>query len=470
MSFNLPQPNDNSDIHSFLSTLHNIQQNLEVPSEFQKEHIEQKADHAQATLCYSAVQNAVLAEILDLDDSTVELMSVHGLDPAYIITENPEVQIEIMYAINETYSWLAQQAETRESELNLTFIKEIHKRLSSDLSEDGNFRKSDVLDDDNLLPEDFDPIPAAEARKALTDLVSRYKKLKDVSVSEKAAWLHTEFLKISPFQSLNSTTARALASFSLIANGFWPITLSKSHWSRYCEAVKSSLKDNLEPLANLLAYLQSDVAFQMLYFGLKIQTTVQASEAFGTLLDRPSPTSVQQKNGVTAHPKNFEALWEAAQAYFANLVDDYNSNYKNPSGNVSVPAFQDAADNESQDRRHWYLFQVVKAARQFNYWAVPEKYHSWAKLGINSENGRFEMLLSFHSMGKDYEGTIACSLSCYSRLMGHGARKILNFQTLCDEPFILNPAVDEKQSVSSFIEWLSAAATKGITLAKNSGY
>jgi Fic family protein len=67
----------------------------------------------------------------------------------------------------------------------------------------------------------------------MEQLVLRYKNWETVHPIVRAAYLHTEFIKIHPFFDGNGRTARLLMNFELMAAGYPPIVIKKEDRIEY---------------------------------------------------------------------------------------------------------------------------------------------------------------------------------------------------------------------------------------------
>jgi Fic family protein len=61
---------------------------------------------------------------------------------------------------------------------------------------------------------------------------------------ERAAMLHTDFVKIHPFIDGNGRTARLLLNFELMKEGYPPIVIKKEERLRYYNALDASCMHN----------------------------------------------------------------------------------------------------------------------------------------------------------------------------------------------------------------------------------
>lgn len=127
-------------------------------------------------------------------------------------------------------------------------------------------------------------------------------------------------------------------------------------------------------------------------------------------------------------------LWKVGAARFDELADDLEA-----AMNASATgrrAFVDEADNEDEKRRSWFRWQILVASRRLGYFANMDDFACWVRLGILTEKGRSDILLSFHGIGPGYTGLFGASLCFYRR--GENEEndgRITGFQVVTTAPF-----------------------------------
>ena len=124
-------------------------------------------------------------------------------------------------------------------------------------------------------------------------------------------------------------------------------------------------------------------------------------------------------------------------------------------------------DNDPK-RRTMNRLQVVDTARELDYFANIRDYHAWARLTFDTESGRSEILLSFHTVGRDFRGVVGASM-CFCRKQEseeeNAPRQVVELQTVADDLFQVNYKEDFDVAERRFSPWLnkpsSWASTSG---------
>lgn len=79
-----------------------------------------------------------------------------------------------------------------------------------------------------------------------------------------AAWLHHRFEQIHSFQDGNGRVGRAILTWHLVKNGFFPIVVSRDDRSNYIDALEKADGGDLTPLIDLLVRLEKNTILQAL--------------------------------------------------------------------------------------------------------------------------------------------------------------------------------------------------------------
>ncbi|MFH0736213.1 MAG: Fic family protein [bacterium] len=143
-------------------------------------------------------------------------------------------------------------------------IKNIHNLVLKNIDDKnaGIYRKSNVvITGAKFIPPDFLFVP--EQMNALIDVHNNNYS----HPLEKAALLHTIFVKIHPFVDGNGRTARLLLNFELMKNGYLPIIIKKENRLEYYASLdKAHISGDYTDFINITAKLENEI----LDFYLKI--------------------------------------------------------------------------------------------------------------------------------------------------------------------------------------------------------
>jgi hypothetical protein len=156
-------------------------------------------------------------------------------------------------------------------------------------------------------------------------------------------------------------------------------------------------------------------------------------------------------------------LWKLGAARFGELAHDLEA-----AMNASVTgrrAFVDEADNDNEKRRAWFRWQILHAAERLNYFADLLDFACWVRLGVVTEKGRSEILLSLHGIGPGYTGLIGASLCFYRRDdndEGDGQAK--DFQVVTTAPFEIYFKDSFGSTTRLFNRWLDNGLNRAVSV------
>lgn len=156
--------------------------------------------------------------------------------------------------------------------------------------------------------------------------------------------------------------------------------------------------------------------------------------------------------------KYAEILFQLAADRLYLIEKEIRLSVENVVGNAKISISRADAND---DRSHNYHYQVVETAKQLGYSANFRRNHNWIQIEINV--GRPTMiLLSFHGVGHDYIGLLACS-ACAYHLDYKGEDTAVNeILALTESPFTFSYADRQENLVLRFKEWLEGALVAGL--------
>lgn len=283
-----------------------------------------------------------------------------------------------------------------------------------------------------------------------------------VPIDIEAAWLHHRFTQIHPFQDGNGRIARALASLVLIQGGWFPLVVSRNDRPRYIDALEQADRRELKELVNLIDAVERRSFVRALSIAEDVRRETervdQVIDAIGDMFGgRDSHLRERfDQAKATAH-----SMWEIARRRFREVETSLQTRIA--SSGIERRVFSDDGTDGDLDRRIWNRYQVVEAAIALDYFASPREYHEWTRLGLITEGGRAELLLSFHGIGQTYRGVIGASMCFYRREEADDIEhQIVGHQTVCDEVFQINYSEEPESVERRFRVWLEAALVRGL--------
>ena len=279
-----------------------------------------------------------------------------------------------------------------------------------------------------------------------------------------AAWLHHRFAQIHPFQDGNGRVARALATLVFVKSGWFPLVVRDKDRERYVDALESADDGDLGELVRYFASLQQDEFVNALTIArdvLRSARAEQAIEAVRRQLQRRRDSMVEEWGKARTVAGE---LRETAQSRLQEVCDGLQREMRSLLGNA---AFFVDGDTDHGEKSHYFGRQIVEAAKQIGYYANRETYRSWVRLVM--ENGdatdRTEFLISFHGLGWEFQGVLACSAVCFQRSETDGGeRQFTAGEPVSDGMFQINYKEPIEEARRRFLVWLEPGIVRAVEL------
>ena len=435
-----------------------------------------------------AIETGIIERIYTLDEGTTRLLIEQGIDASLIAHDDnggsPEHIAGIIRDHQEAVEWLFEVVR-QERPLSTSFVKELHAlmtrkqeyadgvdmfgRATKIRLRHGDYkqRPNNPTRNDGKVHEYCPPEHVAAEMDRLIELHAEHTR-SDVPPDLAAAWLHHRFIQIHPFQDGNGRVARALASLVLIRVGWFPLVVNHMDRSRYIDTLETADTGDLRPLTELIGTIQKRSCRAALSAIGDVEREdarlEQMMDAIGEAFDGRDRFLRYE----TAYAKeiaqrlrvNAEAQFEEVRAGLEQRIDTA----------VADRQIFVNTGHDHTEQRGWYRYQVVDTARRLGYFANMRDYHEWVRIAFDTESGRSEILLSFHTVGRDYRGVVGASMGFYRRQRADGERadgegieqQVIELQTVSDDLFQVNYKEDLEAAERRFGPWLEKALVMGL--------
>jgi prophage maintenance system killer protein/uncharacterized Zn finger protein (UPF0148 family) len=283
----------------------------------------------------------------------------------------------------------------------------------------------------------------------------------DVSPEIEAAWLHHRFTQIHPFQDGNGRVARLLASLVFIKAGWFPLILTRDDRSNYISALEEADRGSLTHLVELFTNRQKRAFIHSLGLSERILAkTRRTKEIISSIADRLKQDIDETEQAKRHRAEEYaEILFQIAEERLQEIADEIRLSVENVVEDSHIFTVSASADDE---KSHYYRYQVIETAKQLDYYANLRNYHSWIQLVIDVERPTM-ILVSFHVLGYEYHGLLACSVCGYHRnLTDDEDKNVSDVQALTDIPFQFSYADQRENLAPRYKQWLEAAIVSGL--------
>jgi Fic family protein len=430
-----------------------------------------------------AIETGVIERIYSLDRGITRLLIERGIDadliPHGATDKDPELVAAIIRDQESAVEWLFDAVATP-NPLTTSFVKQLHALMTAHQETvlgldqfgkevevplrkgDYKLRPNNPVRSDGSFHEYAPPEQVASEMEHLVELHAQHLD-RDAPAEVEAAWLHHRFTQIHPFQDGNGRVARALASLVFINAGWFPLVVTRDDRTKYIDALEAADRGELEPLVSLFAAIQRrafvgalGIARDVLQEEHRVEQLIDAISDLFSGRDAAFAEQLRAAKDVAAE------VWKEAGARFEQVAAQIDEGIHHPTRRRR--AFADFAAPDDDERRTWHRWQVVESAKEhLGYFANPGDFSAWDRICLETENGRSEILLSFHTIGKAYRGIVGASMSFYRRQESEaGERQIVDHQTVCDEVFQINYKESADAVKARFRHWLELGLVKAL--------
>ncbi|MCY4622275.1 MAG: Fic family protein [bacterium] len=431
-----------------------------------------------------AIETGILEGLYTLDRGITRLLIEQGIDESLISHDAtdglPGKVAAHIHDQKEAVDWLFKFVKS-ERPFSESFIKELHalitrsqetatgidtlgRRVEVPLVR-GAYKPwpNDPTRADGSVHVYCPPVQVTVEMERLIDYHDHYL-AEEVAPEVLSAWIHHRFTQIHPFQDGNGRVARALASLVFLREGWFPLVVHRDQRAQYIDALEAADDGNLAPLTDMFAAIQRKafvnalgIAREILRASEHLEQMVAAIGDHFQKRDRAlARNMIQAKN-------HAGALWTQAGQTFATTSAQLSEALQGPQ---ERKVFDDSSSpDETGYRRRWHRAQIIRAAKDLGYYANIREFSAWRRLVLETENGRSEVVLSFHGIGPEYRGIVGVSLSFYRKPeTDEGHSMIEDHHTVSKELFQINYLESLDAARARFDTWLDKYLLQALDL------
>ncbi len=295
--------------------------------------------------------------------------------------------------------------------LSVGFIKELHSLITrhQDTTEAidylgqhvripmlrGEFKKApNNPAKDEVVYQYCPPEQVASEMDSLIDLF--HTELKDAHILVKAAFLHHAFAQIHPFQDGNGRIARLLASFVLIKEGLFPLTIDREERARYIGALEKADRRDYQSLVDVIADNQIVSIERALNWKL-VEDSSDYDSVIGVLGQKLSDYRIaeaEQRNKVIL--ENMRSVY----AIVREEVDRYRDDLKRRLDRSA--AIETGGCGPDEKNTYYYAGQIIDYANRHNYYVNLSMHKCWVRMFVElDKTKRYRLIISVHHYGYD---------------------------------------------------------------------
>ena len=204
--------------------------------------------------------------------------------------------------------------------------------------------------------------PPEQVESEIDNLLSLYRRQDNENCHPLllAAWLHHRFEQIHPFQDGNGRVGRAILTWHLVKNGFFPIVISRDDRTEYIDALEQADAGNLAHLINLFVNLEKDVILRALSPG----DGDMVDEVVDSIIERVGLRQASDSRRMSHVNEVAVKLQEEAKSY----LSEKSQSIQNRLAKVDLFVNPDVSTGHSfRDYYHRYRIQLNEIAKKLQY-------------------------------------------------------------------------------------------------------
>ena len=437
-----------------------------------------------------AIETGIIEGIYDLDRGVTETLVREGIAADYIerssTDKEPSELVRILKDHEESIEavnfWIEQSRP-----LNKTFIQSLHIQIlnSQDTHTavnqfgdrfEATLRKGEFkIQPNNPTRPDgsvHEYCPPEQVESELDTLLSIYAEYanEDCHPLLLAAWLHHRFEQIHPFQDGNGRVGRAILTWHLVKNGFFPIVVSRDDRTEYIDALEQADASDLTPLIDLFVRLEKNTVLQAVEVG-ESQTLTEhepqidlISQVVGGIVERANRRREVQAEQLRSVNITALDLRKTANEYLNIKSQEVRNSLESGGIFIEPMVFEGGPDNFNE---HWYQNQVLNTARASQHWVNLNESRYFVRLALNptirEEMPRLIFVISLHHTGRRLTGIMAATafaeIEYYGEEISNGSTQAVGnsanstFHNCAVNPFTFTQNDSAEEISDRFIRW-----------------
>ena len=424
-----------------------------------------------------AIETGLIERLYTLDRGVTELLIERGIEAALIphrTAENPEhvaaLIIDQQGAIESVFSFVR-----GDRPLSTSYVKELHalftrnqpfaegrdhagNRTRVQLVQ-GEYKKwpNNPTRPDGTVHAYCPPEHVAAEMDRLIELHGAHQ---DVPPEVEAAWLHHRFAQIHPFQDGNGRVARAIATLIFVKHDWLPLVVRDDARGTYIDALEAADGANLQPLVAFFAKLQRQEFVKALGIAHDVERELRVETRIQSMRRRLA----QRRNALAKEREKAKANAATVHGLARRRLEDVASLLADAFSDQPELRFFVDGDTDEGTRSHFFQRQIVTTAKALGYYANTRHYRSWVRL-VAQDGSQGQILLSFHAIGHEFQGVLACSGTWFRRVRTEdGGSETEGETALSDVVFQINYREAPEEIESRFQDWLEGVVDRGLAL------
>lgn len=239
--------------------------------------------------------------------------------------------------------------------------------------------------------------PPEQVESEMDNLISIFnRELGNAHILVKAAFLHHAFVQIHPFQDGNGRIARLLASFVLIKEGLFPLTIDRDERIKYIAALESADQKEYQALIDVISFNQINSIERALNWQIIENTSGydDVLNVLGAKLSNYRMIEVEQQNKRIL--QNMNHVFLVIRSEMENYKEDLQKRLD------KITEIDSSYCPPEEANAYYYARQIINYANQYDYYVNLSLNKCWGRMFISiDQTKKYRLILSVHHYGYD---------------------------------------------------------------------
>ena len=441
-----------------------------------------------------AIETGIIEGVYELDRGVTETLVEKGFVADYIdrVSTNKEPS-ELTAILMDHQASVASVNKWIKEGLPLTkwFLRALHRQILNNqhtyraIDQFGNSFESTLFKGefkkqpnnptrpDGILHEYCPPEQVESESENLICLYDEYSADANCHPLLLAAWMHHRFEQIHPFQDGNGRVGRAILTWHLVKNGFFPIVVSRDNRTEYIDALERADDGDLTPLIDLFVRLEKNTILQAIDAAAsssapKFQPQADLiGQVVGGIVERVNRRQSEEEQMRSVNDTALE-LRRQTQDYLQQKSQEIQEQLAAAGIHIDSRVNEGGPDKSNE---HWYRVQVIETAQNSQHRLNFSEPRYFVELYLNPSKEKtphLRFVVSLYHTGQRLTGIMAATafayIGCYgseedafeyiqAAIQTSGDFDRSNFKNCATEPFTFTWNDPVEDISGRFADW-----------------
>ena len=440
-----------------------------------------------------SIETGIIEGIYDLDRGVTETLIERGIATEYIERGSTNKEpAELVQILNDHQDSVASVNYWIEQGRPLTknFIKSLHNQILNSqhthtaINQFGSrfeatLRKGEFKTQPNNPTRPDGAIheycPPEQVESELDNLLSMYERYDKEGCHPLllAAWLHHRFTQVHPFADGNGRVGRAILTWHLVKNRYFPVVVSRDDRAEYIGVLEKADAGDLAPVIDLIADLEKTTILQVIDEGrLDSQPELEpegdlVDQVVDSIVDRAKRRTLTESEQMRSVNHLASVLQEEARIYLTDKSQEIKEKLSAARIHMDFNVELDETERFGQFRLRSRIGEIGKwLPYPINFYESGYSMYLLLKPISGRQYPNFMFVISWHHTGNQLTGIMAAAafaeIGNFSEYFAVGQPDSLRYSTVSTfhnctvTPFTFTWRDSAEEISDRFIKWTEA--------------